>query len=671
MKESDSTIEAGAGAVGLNGKFEILPDQPLPEFDSPPVSAYAARPVGGSSDRLFGLICDPTMPPRTDIMRSLRRIRHPGLLSMIDEDLVDWHPDGRRRQAIIMDRPAGAPLMLPDITDGQPMPQDRLTQFVLIPLVGALQELAAFGLAHGSIRPANVYTGADTAKLGQGCSGPAGFSQPMLFQTIEGGMTLPAGRGLGRQSDDMYALGVTMLTLLRGGHPMAGASDDEILTRKMASGSYTALAGGEKLPFLFLEPLRGLLIDDATCRWDLENLDLWLAGQHITPRHQPPQRRAQRPFAFHDEEYLACPPLAHALFRHWDDAGEAVLGKNFRSWLANSLSAESISERYLEVTGLAAQTTKDRVPRDRMLARVLIVLDSSAPIRFKDIRVRLVGIGPLLAAVIDDPELVGMLREIISGKLALTWFGMQDEPPGELTRHLQTLEKISPLLEKSGYGFGVERCLYDLNPDLPCFSPIVRRFHVREAHEIVSALEQAAQEEDRANSPIDRHIAGFVAARSKIGFTAQFHELTKASRTPEAALAILDILVGLEDRKTSAPKPALAAWLGEMMRPVIKGYHNLNRRKRMNEGIKAAIRSGDLLALKRLLGDSSERSRDQRQFEAASVEYTQVTALIARFSDAQGRRAIAAERIGARLAAAISTGVVGLVVLFGLFVYAT
>jgi hypothetical protein len=569
-----------------------------------------------------------------------------------------------------MERPAGAPLMPPDITDGQPMPQDRLTQFVLIPLVGALQELATFGLAHGSIRPENIYTGGDTAKLGQGCSGPAGFSQPMLFQTIDGGMTLPAGRGLGRPSDDMYALGVTILTLLRGGHPMAGAGDDEILMRKMESGSYTALAGGEKFPFRFLEPLRGLLIDDPTSRWDLENLDLWLAGQHISPRHQPPQRRAQRPFVFHDEEYLACPPLAYALCRHWDDAGEAVLGKKFRSWLTNSLGADSISEKYLEATGQAGEAATARVPRDRMLARVLMVLDSSAPIRFKDIRVRLDGIGPLLAAVIDDQKLVGMLREIISAKLPLTWFGMQGEPPGELTRHLQNLEKISPLMERSGYGFGVERCLYDLNPDLPCFSPIVRRYHVREAPEIVPALEQAAQHSDRANSPIDRHIAGFIAARSKIGFTAQFRELSKGSRTPEAALAILEILVRIEDGKNPAPKPALAAWLGEMMRPVVKGYHNLNRRKRMDEGIKATTRSGDLSALKRLLGDSSERSRDRRQFEAATVEYKQVTALIARFTDAQGRRAIAAERIGARLATAISTGLAGLVVLLNFLLYA-
>ncbi len=383
MGQSGLTSEVGAGAVGLGGKYEILPDQPLPEYDSPPVSAYAARPVGGSSDRLFGLICDPTMPPRNDIMRSLRRIRHPGLLSMIDEGVVDWHPEAQSRQAVILERPAGAPLMPPDLADGPPMPQDRLIKFVLSPVVGALQELAAFGIVHGSIRPDNIYTGGGTAKLGQGFSSPAGFSQPMLFQTIEGGMTLPAGRGYGQHSDDMYALGVTILALLRGGHPLAGASDDEILTRKMASGSYTALAGGEELPFRFLEPLRGLLIDDPRSRWDLENLELWLAGQNITPRYQPPQRRAQRPFVFHEEEYLACRPLAHALAGHWDDAGEAILGKEFRAWLSHSLGVDSISENFLEVIGQAERAATDRVIRDRMIARVLMVLDRAVPIRFK------------------------------------------------------------------------------------------------------------------------------------------------------------------------------------------------------------------------------------------------------------------------------------------------
>ena len=106
------------------------------------------------------------------------------------------------------------------------------------------------------------------------------------------------------------------------------------------------------------------------------------------------------------------------------------------------------------------------------------------------------------------------------------------------------------------------------------------------------------------------------------------------------------------------------------MRPVVKGYHNLDRRRRMDEGIKAAARSGDLPALQRLLGNSADRSRDRREFEAATVEYKRVTAFIARLTDVRGQRAIAAERTGVRLAVVISTGVAGLVVLINYFVYA-
>jgi len=54
----------------------------------------------------------------------------------------------------------------------------------------------------------------------------------------------------------------------------------------------------------------------------------------------------------------------------------------------------------------------------------------------------------------------------------------------------------------------------------------------------------------------------------------------------------------------------------------------------------------------------------RRNFVLGSVAATGALSLI-------GRRGIAAERIGARLAVAISTGVAGLMVLFNLIVYAT
>lgn len=670
MAPGGMNLEHSRNAVGLDGRYEILPDRPLPDLDSPPAAAYAARALDRPGDRLYALICDPTPPPRTDIMRSLLRIRHPALVSVIETGVVDWDPAERRAQAIILERPAGARLMAPDLTGGRPMPPDRLMHTVLSPIVGALHELAAFGIVHGSIRPSNIFLGDETATLGEGYAAPTGLAQPISFQTIEGGIATPAGRGRGRPADDMYALGVTVLTLLRGGPPSPGADDDEILSDKLASGSYSALVDGDRVPSRFLEPLRGLLSDDPETRWDLEDLDLWLAGQHLRPRHQPPQRRAQRPFIFHDGEYLAPRPLAHALCRHWDDAGDTILGKAFRSWLNHSLDVESISESFLEVTKHADRTITDRPLRDRMIARVLMTLDRKAPIRFRDLRISPDGFGPLLATVIDDKEKVGMLREVIVGKLPTSWFAMQDEPPGELTRHVHDLERLVPLMQRGGHGFGVERCLYELNPELACLSPPLRRFHVREAREILPALEQAAQDDDRGNNPIDRHLAGFIAARTKTNFTRQLRELDTGIRSPEGALAALDIIVRLQEGEPATPMPALAGWLGELMAPVVEGYHNLTRRERVRDGIAAATRSGDLWALLRVLGDAAERSRDTREYEAATVEYARVTALIARLTDQRGWRATAAERIGARLAAAVATGIAGIVVLLNLFLYA-
>ena len=70
----------------------------------------------------------------------------------------------------------------------------------------------------------------------------------------------------------MYAVGVTTLALLIGHSPCFGMSDDEIIERKLAMGSYAALVAEERVSLTMMEPLGGLLKDDPLERWGLEDL---------------------------------------------------------------------------------------------------------------------------------------------------------------------------------------------------------------------------------------------------------------------------------------------------------------------------------------------------------------------------------------------------------------
>ena len=79
--------------------------------------------------------------------------------------------------------------------------------------------------------------------LGEGISGPSGFSQPVSFETIDRGFAHPLARGDGSPECDLYSFGATLLALLMGRDPADGRDDATLLADKQIQGSFAALVG--------------------------------------------------------------------------------------------------------------------------------------------------------------------------------------------------------------------------------------------------------------------------------------------------------------------------------------------------------------------------------------------------------------------------------------------
>src|ERR1700720_1877136 len=82
--------------VELKGRFTIFPERPLPQYDSPTAAAYAAKPKSGPARDLIALICDPDVPPRFDMIESLKAFNLPGMLKTADSGVVQWGAADRR-----------------------------------------------------------------------------------------------------------------------------------------------------------------------------------------------------------------------------------------------------------------------------------------------------------------------------------------------------------------------------------------------------------------------------------------------------------------------------------------------------------------------------------------------------------------------------------------------
>jgi hypothetical protein len=148
---------------------------------------------------------------------------------------------------------------------------------------------------------------------------PAGFAQPVVYETIENAIADPFGRGPGSVMDDLYALGVLLLRLHVGYDPTETMNEEDIVSAKITAGSFAALAGREKLSTTMAEVLRGLLNDKPGDRWNLQQLGGWSLGQPFSPTMPHLPARASRPIRFCDVDYMTKPALANAMARRWEE----------------------------------------------------------------------------------------------------------------------------------------------------------------------------------------------------------------------------------------------------------------------------------------------------------------------------------------------------------------
>src|ERR1700722_8094604 len=165
------------GGIALGTRAEIIPSQPVPEFDSVGGPAYAAHSRGGDAADLIGILCNTGLPPRIDMINSLRNVDHPGVLRYIDSGVVSWPQNNAHFYAFAYQRPV-APRLKTSIDEvHQPMGEDAFNHYFMTPLINALLELQRVGVVHNAIRPTNIFwrIGSATApQLGDCLSVPAG-----------------------------------------------------------------------------------------------------------------------------------------------------------------------------------------------------------------------------------------------------------------------------------------------------------------------------------------------------------------------------------------------------------------------------------------------------------------------------------------------------------------
>jgi len=678
MSEQPGTKQADletADGVIVASRYLVMPAERLPQFDTPFSQAFATRDKRRPEKPMYALVTPRGLPPRLEALKGLARADIAALIVPQDGGVAYWPPARQERFFIVFDQHSGERVLPSHDAEITPLREEEVYRKVMRPLLAVLQDLGERVIPHRGIRADNLYYkdgNRDSTVLGECVSMPPAYAQPALYETVESAMANPGGRSRGRVSDDLYSFGVLLVVLLNGGNPCAGMSDQELIDSKIQRGTYTTLIGKGRYTLSMMEPLRGLLCDDPAERWTVDDLQFWADGRALSPKQPALPEKATRPLVFNGQSFVQAPALAHAMAKNWTKATDLIQGEGLLDWLQRCFSSNDIARDAVQRVSLAlAAVSQGTRGRDYATSRTLMALDCNAPLRYKTFSAQIDALGPALAIDFQQQESVQHFGEIIEGKLPLAWLEVQSTTRPEFVPLKKQFEMVEFFLRRSGWGFGMERCLYELNPGWPCQSPLLENRLVYEVTQLLPALEKIASTRPQESDIIDAHITAFCAARIKKLPERVLNSLADPSNRAQQRVGMLRLLATVQRLLNQGPLPKTGIWLARTLSPAIESFHSRPYRHDLAIKIEEVAESGDLASLLALVDNHEARMRDAAGFENAKLEFQRATREI-NWLRRGGLTSAQTVRKGARQAALlISTVLSGLTLLLLTLSFAT
>ncbi len=562
---------------------------------------------------------------------------------------------GQTGYFVVSPAPPGASLA----ANPRPWREAELLDLVLRPIAQALEALHGAGVTHRAIRPDNVFQAGpgQPVVLGTAWASPPAAHQPAVFEPPCSALCLPSGRGEGVSGDDIYALGVLLLTLARGRVPLAGQDAGAILRRKLELGNYAALSGEERLPPLIADLIRGMLAEDPEHR---PSASLLLDPPAARARRVAarPSRRAQRPLVIGGNAVWSARQAALLLAADPVQAVPALRNGMIDHWLRHGLGDAGLAARLEELVRHRAADGQPADPTaDALLAmRCIAVLDPLAPLCWQGIAIWPDGIGPALAAATDganaDSGVAQRLTALIAAEAVGAWAQMRPDrcDAGLLRMDARQMRAVQLL---PGQGGGVRRLCYQLNPLLPCASPLVEGRFVARLTDLPPALNAASPADPARARPVDAEIAAFIAARSERRLETEVAALTDSDEDIAGALAQLRLFAQLQNRFFPRPLPGLAAWLASRSGALVRIWHNRDRRAGLQEQLNSLAATGLIGPMLARIEDPAAREADRLAARNAADAVARIDAVLEQLRTGAAERAELACRLGQEIAAGL------------------
>ncbi|MEE9545526.1 MAG: hypothetical protein V3V55_08060, partial [Rhodospirillales bacterium] len=384
-----------------------------------------------------------------------------------------------------------------------------------------------------------------------------------------------------------------------------------------------------------------------------DKLKNWIDGKRQTPIQKKPAIKSDTPFSFAGVEHNSSRTLARSFTLNQTEAAKVIKEGNLAMWLRRGIGDADKADAVATTIEAAKSHENTALASDEFIvAKIGIILDPDGPIRYKGLSFMPDAYGPALAVELLRRSDVQVAAEIIAREIPAIWFAYQSGDK-EFAEHEKTFRQLHGFLKINDPGFGIERCLYELNPSLSCQSPLINQDYVVDIEDLLPALDKAANRVDTKLKPLDRHLIAFIACRFEQDIYPHLKALA-ASEEETSLIGMLSLLALMQWHLKTDSLYGLCSWVGGLLGPAINTYFNRATRHEIEQEIPRLVRQGSLHEIFNLIDDAEKRKQDKEGYAAATAEFAAAEEEIRAVEESQLTQAESAIQSGQQAAAMTS-----------------
>jgi hypothetical protein len=307
---------------------------------------------------------------------------------------------------------------------------------------------------------------------------------------------------------------------------------------------------------------------------------------------------------------------------------------------------------------------------DRLAANLSIALDTKAPLRFKGLRLTGDGFGKALAQAVVQRQDIQPYADIFAQNIAFNWITVQENQHIDIGSLISRFDSCRSFIRHGKTGYGIERCVYVLCPEVNCLSDKLTDYYVTTPEEMIYAFEDICRKGKAPITFLDRHSAAFLSVKDSKVIDSYLFDLA-SSEDYKKILGNLKCLATIQKRSNMPPFPGIAQAFMDVIDTICARYHDREVRDRLQKSVARYAAEGDLAKMASIFNNAELLTRDMGGFRQAMGEFSALSTEDAQLTARLADRANFGRATGREIAAVVSSIIAAIVILATSFMFFT